>query len=125
MGSLGIFIKTVIAFANFLRENRSYRNTIPRSVLFWCAIASLMNNVYQYNAVVLAEKELDNKNKLILNLQNNKVITVDDVVIKKLDDLNNKIDSDTKCQLPTTEKHVSEERMSLTRYQQLKQREHK
>ena len=125
MGSLGIFIKSVIAFANFLRENRSYRNTIPRSVLYWCAIASLMNNVYQYNAVVLAEKELDNKNKLILNLQSNKVTTVDVAVIKKLDDLNNKIDNDTKCQLPTTEKHVSEERMSLTRYQQLKQREHK
>lgn len=125
MGSLGIFIKSVIAFANFLRENRSYRNTIPRSVLFWCAIASLMNNVYQYNAVVLAEKELDNKNKLILTLQSNKVTTVDDVVIKKLDDLNNKIDNDTKCQLPTTEKHVNVERMSLTRYQQLKQREHK
>ena len=125
MGSLGIFIKSVIAFANFLRENRSYRNTIPRSVLFWCAIASLMNNVYQYNAVVLAEKELDNKNKLILTLQNNKVTTVDDAVIKKLDDLNNKIDSKKNCQLPTTEKHVNEERMSLTRYQQLKQREHK
>lgn len=103
MGALGIFIKSALALINFLRENRTYKNSIPKSVLFWCAIASLMNNIYQYNAIVLAEKELDNKRKYILQIERS-VNPDDDVgvaVIKKLEDLNNKVD-DLKRQSTST-----------------------
>ncbi len=121
MGALGLFIKTLIAFIDFIRENNKYSDTIPKNVLFWCAIVSLFTNVYQYNTIIAGNKDITTKDKLITELQHSKAnMIVDTALVNEVKNLKQLL---TQCNVPKPSVSTPNYN-SYNRYQQLQHQDH-